>query len=211
MKLVVGLGNPGIEYRRTRHNVGFEVIDALAQRSGLAESASRSRFSGLTYEAEIGGERALLLRPMTYMNRSGQSVAEAARFFKIDASRDLLVIADDTALPCGHLRIREEGGDGGHNGLADITRCLGSSHWARCRVGVDRSAVIPQVDYVLGRFTPEQEPEIARAIQRAADASTVWCRSGTAAAMNQFNQRQPGAPAPVSPTQQHPPQKESND
>ncbi|MDA0803932.1 MAG: aminoacyl-tRNA hydrolase [Planctomycetota bacterium] len=198
MKLVVGLGNPGPEYRRTRHNVGFEVIDCLARRSGLSDAASRSRFSGLVLEAELGGERTLLLKPMTFMNRSGQSVVEAARFYKVDTERDLLVIADDLALPCGQLRLRADGGDGGHNGLADITRALGTPAWARCRIGIDRSAVIPHDEYVLGRFLPEQEPLVAECVDRAADAATVWCQRGATAAMNQFNQRIPGESGPAS-------------
>ncbi len=207
MKLVVGLGNPGPEYRRTRHTVGFEVIDCLARRSGLSDAASRSRFSGLVLEAEVSGERAMLLKPMTFMNRSGQSVVEAARFYKVDTERDLLVIADDLALPCGQLRLRAEGGDGGHNGLADITRALGTASWARCRIGIDRSAVIPQVDYVLGRFTPEQEPLVAECVDRAAEAASVWCHRGTAAAMNQFNQRAAMPADPATPPQQKDPLK----
>ncbi|MFM8817132.1 MAG: aminoacyl-tRNA hydrolase, partial [Phycisphaerales bacterium] len=151
MKLIVGLGNPGLEYAGTRHNVGFDVVDRLSGR--LAPNAV-PRFGGLAVEAEVGGEKCLLLKPMTYMNLSGQSVQEAVRFFKLEASKDLLVIVDDLALPCGSIRLRPDGSSGGHNGLADIGLRLSSNHWARLRIGIDPPGRVRQSDWVLGKFSP---------------------------------------------------------
>ncbi len=194
MKLIVGLGNPGLEYARTRHNVGFEAIDRLARRHVQSAGSSpagcaRARFNGLTLEAEIGEQRVLLLKPTTFMNRSGRSVAEAIGFFKIDVASDLLVIADDIDLPCGSLRVRGEGGAGGHNGLSDILSALGTPQWSRCRIGIDKPGIVPQADYVLGRFTAEQAQSVEEGIDQACKAVYVWCREGLAAAMNQFNKK----------------------
>lgn len=188
MKLIVGLGNPGIEYDRTRHNVGFEVLDRLARRTvDPAHSIARSRFSGSLLEGEVPPEKLLLLKPLTYMNRSGQSVAEAVRFFKLDPAKDLLVIVDDLALPCGSIRLRPDGSAGGHNGLADIEEKLGSNRYARCRIGIDAPAAIPQKDYVLGRFRPDQQPLVEAALEQAVEACRCWARAGLTEAMNRFN------------------------
>lgn len=188
MKLLVGLGNPGAQYEKTRHNAGFMVIDRLLKRHAEPGAVAKSRFEGLTYEASIRGERCILLKPTTYMNRSGRSVAAAVNFFKLDPKADLLVITDDVALPCGTIRVRAEGGPGGHNGLADVERALSTQSYPRLRVGVDASpAYMDQADYVLGRFTPEQEPVIAAALDRAADAAETFVAEGVVAAMNKFN------------------------
>lgn len=189
MKLIVGLGNPGPEYSRTRHNVGYEVIDRLARRFSDPSGSARARFNGLTVEAEIAGQRALLLKPTTFMNRSGRAVAEAIGFFKMNATSELIVIADDLDLPCGTIRIRGEGGAGGHNGLTDILAALGSPDWCRCRIGIDKPGVIPQADYVLGRFTDDQKPLAEEGIEDACKAVQLWCREGLAATMNQFNRK----------------------
>ncbi len=200
MKLIVGLGNPGSEYDRTRHNVGFEVVDRLARRFvDPQRGAAKARFSGLLLEAEIGGERVLLLRPTTFMNRSGQSVSEALRFHKMDAARDLLVVVDDLALPCGSIRLRPDGGAGGHNGLADIGEKLGSWNWARLRIGIDAAGGVSQEQYVLGRFRPDQQPAVEGAIEEAVAAGACWASDGLEAAMNRFNRRpasSPGDPTP---------------
>lgn len=193
MKLIVGLGNPGAEYARTRHNAGFMALDRLAARHAPREIA-RSRFGGLALEARLSGagagdERLLLLKPMGYMNRSGASVAEATRFYKLDPARDLLVLVDDTALECGRIRVRAKGSDGGHNGLADIEQKLGTTEYARCRIGVDARGMADQVGYVLGRFTEEQLERLDPALEKAADAAQVWAREGIDAAMNRFNVR----------------------
>ncbi|MSR28883.1 MAG: aminoacyl-tRNA hydrolase [Phycisphaerales bacterium] len=188
MKLVVGLGNPGPEYARTRHNVGFEVVDSLARRFvDPSRASARARFHGLVLEAEIASEMVLLIKPTTFMNKSGRSVADAISFYKLDAARDVMVVADDIDLPCGTIRVRADGGTGGHNGLADILGALGSAQWSRCRIGIDPPGIIPQADYVLGRFTAEQQPLASQGIDLACEALECWCREGLAATMNRFN------------------------
>jgi PTH1 family peptidyl-tRNA hydrolase len=188
MKLIVGLGNPGLEYAGTRHNVGFDVVDRLAARFAPG-TAPRSRFGGLAVEAEVGGEKCLLLKPMTYMNLSGQPVQEAVRFFKLEASKDLLVIVDDLALPCGSIRLRPDGSSGGHNGLADIGLRLSSNHWARLRIGIDPPGRVRQSDYVLGKFSPDQLALVGPSLDEAARAAEAWAARGLEDAMNRFNTR----------------------
>jgi PTH1 family peptidyl-tRNA hydrolase len=193
MKLIVGLGNPGGKYKDTRHNVGFEVAAVLAQRH--ATSSPREKFQGETVEATIAGQKVLLLTPLTYMNVSGSSVLAARDFYKIENS-DILIVCDDFALPLAKLRLRPKGSSGGQNGLKDILRRLGTEEIPRLRIGIGippagRSAA----NYVLTRFTKEEQPEIAAAIQRAADASAVWVESGMATAMNKFNTSSEERPA----------------
>ena len=190
MKLIVGLGNPGPEYERTRHNVGFVALDRIARRfADPATGAPRSRFSGLLIESELHDEKVLLLKPTTFMNLSGTSVAEAVRFYKLDPEHDLMVVVDDIALPCGSIRLRGEGGDGGHNGLSDISQKLGSNRWARCRIGIDPRGRIPQKSYVLGRFTSEQEEALEPALEDSVSAAAHWVGHGIAETMNRFNKR----------------------
>ena len=195
MKLIVGLGNPGPEYERTRHNVGFVALDRIARRfADPATSTPRSRFSGLVIETAIHDEKVLLLKPTTFMNLSGTSVAEAVRFYKLTPEEDLLVVVDDIALPCGAIRLRAEGGDGGHNGLSDISQKLGSTRWSRCRIGIDPRGRIPQKSYVLGRFTSEQESALEPALDDTVAAATHWVDRGIAETMNRFNKRNLTAP-----------------
>lgn len=190
MKLIVGLGNPGASYEKTRHNAGFMAIDLLAERHARGVIA-RGRFNASTLETSLPGpqgeERCLLMKPTTYMNRSGLSVGEAVRFYKIDPAVGLLVIVDDIYLPCGTIRLRESGSAAGHNGLADIERALGSDRYPRCRIGVDAPGIINQADYVLGRFTDEQWAKASVAIARSADAAEQFVRLGLTSAMNMFN------------------------
>jgi PTH1 family peptidyl-tRNA hydrolase len=197
MKLVVGLGNPGSEYAGTRHNVGFEVLDALAERLGWCGKGeynrlARSQFDGLTLDGRLtlsrgGEEKLLLLKPMTFMNVSGRSVQQAMSFFQL-APGDLMVVVDELALPVGRLRLRPSGSDGGHNGLKDIRRVLGTDQYPRLRVGIDSPPpFLPGRDYVLQRFTPEQRASIDKAVPRAAAAVVTWADLGMEAAMNQFN------------------------
>ena len=190
MKLIVGLGNPGPEYVDTRHNVGFVVLDRLARRWAPGEVA-RSRFHGALIDGRHDGQRVLLLKPATYMNNSGLSVAEAVRFYKLDPAGDLLIVVDDVALACGAIRLRAEGGPGGHNGLGDIEQKLGTSGYARLRIGIDDPGAIPQKDYVLGRFRPDQLEAVAPALEEAIDAAACWAVHGVTEAMNRFNRRQP--------------------
>ncbi|HED54332.1 MAG TPA: aminoacyl-tRNA hydrolase [Phycisphaerales bacterium] len=196
MKLLVGLGNPGSEYTRTRHNAGFLVLARLAERYATQKIA-RSKFHAMVLDASIGGEKCLLMKPMTYMNRSGQAVAEAVRFYKLDIPSDVLVIVDDVALPCGTIRLRAEGGTGGHNGLADIARKLGREAFPRLRVGIDSKPPMMRLDeYVLGRFTEEQREQLEPALTTAADAAEAFVTRGITQAMNTFNSRQPSAGPP---------------
>jgi len=189
MKLIVGLGNPGAEYGETRHNVGFDVLDRLARRWAPGEVA-RGRFHGVLLDATFQEQRVLLLKPITYMNRSGLSVSEAVRFYKLDPSESLLVIVDDAALSCGIIRLRGDGGPGGHNGLTDIEQKLATDRYARLRIGIDPPADIPQKDYVLGRFRPDQLEALAPALEQAVDAAACWVVHGCHEAMNRFNRRQ---------------------
>ena len=198
MKLIVGLGNPGREYVGTRHNVGFEVLDRLAVKIGLIFNAAdfdrmaRSNFEGLTLDgpatfATGGQERVLLLKPLTFMNLSGRSVQAAKAFYQL-SDDDLIIVLDDVALPCGKIRLRPGGSTGGHNGLRDIERALGTSQYPRLRVGIDAPPPrVPQKDYVLGRFTEEQRKRLTPAIDRAADALLLWMDNGITPAMNRFN------------------------
>ena len=187
MKLLVGLGNPGAEYVRTRHNAGFMAIDLLAERHGQGQVA-RSKFNAMLLDVPVNGQRCLLMKPVTYMNRSGQAVTEAARFFKLDPAKDVLVLVDDVALPCGTVRLKASGGAGGHNGLTDIARKLGSENYARLRIGIDEKPPMMRLeDYVLGRFTEEQIDRLTPALKQAADAAEGFVAEGIDAAMNNFN------------------------
>ena len=184
MKLIVGLGNPGSEYARTRHNAGFMVLDQLATRHGL--TGVKARFHGGVLEGPVAGQRCMLLQPMTFMNRSGLSVGEAMTFYKL-ALEDLMIVVDDLALPCGRIRIRKDGGAGGHNGLTDVERALGTKVYPRLRVGIDAPGRVPQHDYVLGRFSDAQVALLTPAIDKACDAIECWIKDGIDAAMNKFN------------------------
>lgn len=196
MKLIVGLGNPGKNYERTRHNAGFLVIDRLVQRHG-SSAPTRARFNAAVVEAPVSGETCLLMKPTTYMNRSGQAVAEAVRFYKLEPAKDLLVLVDDVALPSGSLRLRPGGGAGGHNGLTDIQRALGSDSYPRLRIGIDsKPPFMDQADYVLGKFDDQQWALVSSVLDKAADAAEVFISRGVDAAMNQFN-APPAPPAPA--------------
>lgn len=189
MKLVVGLGNPGAQYDKTRHNAGFMVADALALRHASGQ-IPRSRFHAVTLDASIAGEKTLLMKPTTYMNRSGQSVGEAVRFFKLDPQEDLVVLVDDIALPVGQIRVRKNGGSGGHNGLSDIDRVLGGEGYMRVRIGVGSvPKLMNQADWVLSRFMAEELDELGQSVGRAADATERILSDGVIKAMNEFNQK----------------------
>jgi PTH1 family peptidyl-tRNA hydrolase len=184
MKLVVGLGNPGAKYEGTRHNVGFEAVDLLA-RGGSGASFGR-KFEGDFAEVEIDYRRVLLLKPQTFMNLSGRSVAQAARFYKLDPA-DLLVICDDLSLPLGKLRIKPGGSDGGQKGLRDIAAHLGTDQYPRLRLGLGERGEADAADFVLGRFRSVERPQINDSLILAAQAVAVWVGRGIDAAMNQFN------------------------
>ena len=183
MKLIVGLGNPGPKYAGTRHNVGFDVVDALASRWGIGLTAEK--FHGWFVLHRICGERVVLLKPMTYMNRSGRSVGAAGRFYKLELE-DLLVISDDMALPLGSLRMRVRGSSGGHKGLQDIADQLGTDEWCRLRLGIGEQ-IGESSAYVLSRFMQDEEGVIERVQQRTADAIECWIEHGAELAMTRFN------------------------
>ncbi|MEX0774963.1 MAG: aminoacyl-tRNA hydrolase [Phycisphaeraceae bacterium] len=184
MKLIVGLGNPGTEYAQTRHNAGFMALDRLATRHGL--TGPRTRFHAGVLEGPIAGGKCLLMQPMTYMNRSGLAVGEAVAFHKLEP-RDLIIVVDDVALPCGRIRLRAEGSAGGHNGLSDVQRALGSTAYPRLRIGIDAPDRIPQHDYVLGRFTVVQLEQLKPALDAACDAIECWIKDGIDKAMTLYN------------------------
>ncbi|HWB54053.1 MAG TPA: aminoacyl-tRNA hydrolase [Tepidisphaeraceae bacterium] len=187
MKLFVGLGNPGTEYVGSRHNVGFEVLDTLAGKLGIAASA-KTKFQGLIVDGQLpNGEKVMLLKPMTYMNESGRSVQAAVAFYQLPLE-DLLIVSDDLALPCGRMRLRPDGSPGGHNGLADIERALATPKYPRLRIGIDpKPAFIPQRDYVLSKFTKEQRNLIDATLPKAAEAAICWAENGVTTAMNRYN------------------------
>ncbi|MCP5056518.1 MAG: aminoacyl-tRNA hydrolase [bacterium] len=187
MKLVVGLGNPGGRYRSTRHNAGFRVVSCLAERAGI--DVDQTRFSGRFGEGRARGVAIALLLPETWMNRSGEAVAQALRELDIrEPERDLLVVLDDLDLPLGRLRLRPEGSDGGQRGLRDILRQLGSENVPRLRFGVGRPpANVDPVDWVLQSFREEEETLLQDAVPRAADAALCFLAEGAAAAMDRFN------------------------
>jgi PTH1 family peptidyl-tRNA hydrolase len=181
VRLVIGLGNPGAEYNRTRHNVGFNVVDLLASAWGLAWQHSKS-----WHALWAKGEQAILVKPTSYMNRSGEPLSAVANFYKI-APAEILVVLDDLALELGRLRIRTEGGTGGHNGLESIIMHLGTEAIPRLRVGIGAAPSEGAVDYVLGRFFDDEIPVVERTIERAADAVKCAIDKGVLSAMNFFN------------------------
>ena len=184
--LVVGLGNPGPKYDWTRNNMGFLVIDELAEREKIP--VQRLKFRALTNTALIGGQSVLLMKPTTYMNLSGRAVGEAAQFYKIPPER-VLVISDDVALPQGKLRVRRSGSAGGHNGLKDIIAHLGTDQFPRVKVGVGGKPHpdSDMADWVLGKFTGQDRKVMEEAIARAADAVTLFLDQGADQAMARFN------------------------
>lgn len=185
MRLVVGLGNPGARYRGTRHNVGFEVMDLLAGRHGLRFEAWKTLAETAEWRRPEG--RVWFVKPMTFMNLSGDAVLALMGFYKIDLA-NLLVVCDDVNLPEGRLRARPDGSDGGNNGLRSITASLGTPAYARLRIGVGRGDERRDLaDHVLSRFGPDEQPVINGAIDRAADAVEVWMTDGLALVMNRFN------------------------
>jgi PTH1 family peptidyl-tRNA hydrolase len=189
VKVICGLGNPGERYRLTRHNVGFRVVDLLADRWGLT-GQGRIRDGAAHLEVRLAEpeERVLLLKPLRYMNLSGGALRAALRQAPVGISRDLLVVADDVDLPLGRLRLRREGSAGGHNGLRDIIAALGTSEFARLRVGIGRPGTSrATVDHVLSTFRTDEQELATEAIATAADAVERWLADGIEVAMNEFN------------------------
>ena len=196
MKLVVGLGNPGPEYRETRHNVGFLVVDELAKRWRV-EDDWREKFEALVTRTGVGDDAVHLAKPLTFMNLSGQAIAGLAGFYKIDPA-DVFVVTDDVALPLGRLRARREGGAGGHNGLKSVIQHLGTQAFPRMRVGVGRGDDRRDLaDHVLGRFEAGEREIVSAAVLRAADATEMFLRDGIERAMSAFNAAEKQDPDPA--------------
>jgi PTH1 family peptidyl-tRNA hydrolase len=185
MKVVCGLGNPGDRYRLTRHNVGFRVIDLLADRWGVSKGHVRDGAARLEVDRGDAIGRVLLVKPARFMNLSGAPLRAALRNTNAAWETDLLVVTDDADLPLGRLRIRRAGSAGGHNGLRDIIETLGTDEFARLRVGIGRNGEM--VDHVLSTFSLAEEELAREAIGTAADAVETWLAEGVEAAMNAFN------------------------
>ena len=184
-KLIVGLGNPGKEYERTRHNVGFMVVDAFARANGIAVARREGR--ALAGEGRVGDTRVFLMKPLTFMNLSGESVGGFLRRKPLALS-DIMVVTDDIALPLGKLRLRAQGSAGGHNGLKSLLQHLHSTEFPRLRfgVGAPRDPAV-QIDYVLGTFGKREQADVEDGIARAVAALETWLSDGVETAMNQFN------------------------
>src|SRR5262245_16068880 len=183
LRIVVGLGNPGSRYAGTRHNVGFDTVDLLAQ--GPQAGRFQVRYQAEVAELREGMHKLLLMKPQTFMNLSGRPVRQLVDFYQVPIE-NLLVVCDDINLPLGRLRVRRGGTHGGHNGLRDIQQHLGTTEYPRLRIGVD-SPSEDAVDHVLGRFRPAERPGIEDAIRLAAQAVLVWTERGIEPCMNQYN------------------------
>jgi PTH1 family peptidyl-tRNA hydrolase len=183
MKVIVGLGNPGLKYAGTRHNVGFDVIDYLAAAPGC--TPFREKFEAFVSEMKEGDETVLLVKPLTFMNLSGRAVRAILDFYKVPVE-NLLVVCDDINLPLGKLRIRVKGSHGGQNGLRNIQEQLGTDAYTRLRLGVGEPT-FDAVDHVLSKFKPGERAAVEDAIANAAQAALMWIRKGAEAAMNKFN------------------------
>jgi len=184
IRMVVGLGNPGEEYVDTRHNVGFRVIDSLAE--ALKIDMRKKKFGAVFGEGEFADKELILLKPWQFMNRSGQAVATATGFYELEM-RDLLVVTDDMALSPGRIRLRAKGSSGGHKGLADIIEKLGTNEFGRLRIGIGQSDKEAAYDYVLGKPTETEGPLLNEAIEKAREAVLCWIEYGIETAMNRFN------------------------
>ena len=189
---VVGLGNPGRKYERTRHNLGFRVLDGLQRRWNA--DGPRQAFDGLVWDARVGagpkrpGTRVVLLAPQTYMNCGGRSVAQMVRFYRADVE-DVLVVLDDIALVPGQIRARAGGSAGGHNGLTDVLASLATDQVPRLRIGIGQPGRMDQVDFVLSRFSADEEPAVESAIAASVDAVEDWVLDGIRCVMDKYNRR----------------------
>ncbi|MGL4484781.1 MAG: aminoacyl-tRNA hydrolase [Anaerovoracaceae bacterium] len=184
MYLIVGLGNPGLKYHKTRHNVGYMVIDKLAKNLGV--KISKKKYNGLIAETLINGERVVLLKPATYMNLSGDSVLMAKKYLNLENEK-IVIIYDDIDLETAAIRIREKGGAGTHNGMRSIISKLGDGNFPRVRVGIGNRERIPLDSFVLGKFTRIEEKKMMNAIDEAVQAVTCLVENGVDVSMNRYN------------------------
>lgn len=186
MIIIVGLGNPGKEYVNTRHNIGFDVIDKLADEAGT--EVAEKKHKALIGKGVLDGQKVILAKPQTYMNLSGESVRELIDYYKVDEENELIVISDDISLEPGNIRIRIKGSAGGHNGLKNIIQHLGHDKFLRVKMGVgEKPKGYDLADWVLGHFSKEERPVLDEAIERAADAIKLMMNGDAAAAMNKYN------------------------
>jgi PTH1 family peptidyl-tRNA hydrolase len=193
MRLIVGLGNPGKEYRETRHNVGFMVVDEIAKRHGLTLAMAPSQVPDAFIAKKFGADPFLIGKPLTFMNRSGEAVAALAHYYDI-VPADLLVVVDEVALPFGRLRARARGSAGGHNGLKSVIERLGTTEFPRLRLGVGRGDTRRDLaDHVLSKFEADERSALEELITRAADAAEMFAAEGIEKVMNAYN---PGATDP---------------
>ena len=188
MYLIVGLGNPGRQYEATRHNMGFDTVDCLIEKHNVPQGGVK--FNAMYGKGIIGGDKAILMKPLSFMNLSGGPVRDMVNFFKIDPEKELIVISDDIDLAPGQLRIRKQGSAGGHNGLKDIIQKLGTQNFVRIKIGVGAK---PQgwdlADHVLSRFPDSERKLVDEAIREAADAVEKIIAQGPDAAMNEYNRK----------------------
>ncbi len=187
MRIIIGLGNPGRKYERTRHNAGFWVVDELAERFDAA--VTKHKWRALIGECQIGWEKVILVKPETFMNLSGESVYEVCSFYsEVDVSKDLIVVYDDMDFAVGQVKLRESGSAGGHNGMKSIIAHLGTSSFPRVRFGIGRPETdVAVIDHVLSTFSPQDEPKVKSAISKSADALEYACKNSFSAAMNRYN------------------------
>jgi PTH1 family peptidyl-tRNA hydrolase len=185
VKVIIGLGNPGKKYEETRHNVGFMTIDKISEQWGIP--GQQAKFRALVGEGRIDSQKILLVKPQTYMNLSGEAVAEILHFYKLTAD-DILVIYDDLDLPLGQLRLREKGSSGGHNGIKSIIQHLATQEFKRIKIGIDRPLPGRSVsDYVLQTFPAGDKESIQQAVELAAKAAAMWAKESFLKVMNRFN------------------------
>lgn len=191
MYLIAGLGNPGKQYEKTRHNMGFDVIDELVDRRQIP--GGWVKFNAMYGKGVLEGEKVILAKPLSYMNLSGGPVKALADYFKVSYEQELIVIYDDIDLEPGMIRIKKQGSAGGHNGIKDLIRQLGTQKFIRIKVGVGaKPKGWDLADYVLGRFSTEERKLVDNAIERACDAVEMILKDGVDAAMNQYNRKQEG-------------------
>lgn len=188
MFIIAGLGNPKKEYDNTRHNIGFEAIDALADKYHISVMDVRNK--AVTGKGMINGQKVILAKPLTFMNLSGESIRPLADYYKIDIETELIVISDDISLPPGQIRVRKSGSAGGHNGLKNIIRQLGSEGFQRIRIGVgEKPKGYDLADYVLGHFSEEEKPLMREGVEKALHAAELMLAGHTDQAMNAFNRK----------------------
>lgn len=199
MKLIVGLGNPGAEYAKTRHNIGWMVADAFAKKFRI--DVAKHEKDAMTGEGRVGGGSVKVAKPLTYMNLSGDAVRLLVNAYEIDVAHDLIIVYDDVDLPIGRLRIRPNGSSGTHNGMRSIVASLATERFPRLRCGVrgaDYSETSKLRDYVLDEFTPDETPLVERTVERAVDALFLFSRGDLRRAMNEFNREPDPEEEPTS-------------